>query len=322
MKIDPDNPHSFYLSAEGNQRIFEKKIIPKVNKDYDFSPKENPTVYLTAGLPGAGKSGLVENMIEESKNNRIFIANSDEMRPYHPKFKEAIEMFGSNAGAAVHKDATIFSEKLINYAQDNRSDFIIDSTLRDPKKAEELITSLQDNKYNVKVTMLAVNEYESLHGVYNRYAKQYETNPATARFVDPKFIMAGKLAIVESAKMLDRKNIDEFKIVDRDHKLLYNSKIDKQKLPSTVIENSTNMANWNKEKINALKNNWDKVIVNLESIKVPEKVLQSAKTIKKDLFSQVQEISQKKELYEKVKSFLDKKPNKSQEKSKDRGLER
>jgi len=33
MKIDPDNPRSFYLPAEENQRILEKKIIPKVNKD-------------------------------------------------------------------------------------------------------------------------------------------------------------------------------------------------------------------------------------------------------------------------------------------------
>jgi len=35
------------------------------------------------------------------------------MRPYHPKFKEAVEIFGSDAGAAVHHDATIFSEKQI-----------------------------------------------------------------------------------------------------------------------------------------------------------------------------------------------------------------
>jgi len=291
MKIDPNNPRSFYLSKEENQKVFNKIIIPSVNKDFDFSFNETPTVYLTAGLPGAGKSSLVVKMLEESENNKTFIANSDEMRPYHPKFKEAVEIFGSNAGAAIHKDATIFSEKLIKYAQKKQANFIIDGTLKDPKKAEELITSLQNHKYNIKVTMIAVNEYESLQGVYNRYAKQYEDNPTTARFVDPKFIMIGKPAIIESAEILHKKNINEFKIVDRNHKLLYNSKIDKNQLPSEIIKISTDLKNWNQEKINQIKKDWDKLIVTLKEVKVPITIVQSAKEIQKNMNNEIKELS-------------------------------
>lgn len=285
MKLDPNNPRSFYLTDEENQKVFETKIIPRLKKRFDLSESKNPIVYLTAGLPGAGKSSLVECMLEETRNNSTFIANSDEMRPYHPKFQEAVEMFGSNAGAAVHKDASIFSEKAISYVAEQRAHFIIDGTMRDPKKAEVLISSLQDNSYTVKVTMIAVNKYESLHGVFNRYVKQYENNPATARFVDAKFIEAGKSAMLESAKMIHSKNIDAFKVIDRDHKVLYDSKKDYDKSPSTMIENATNIQNWDIQRVDRLKENWNKVIVSLEILNVPSHILEKAKALKKEMQS-------------------------------------
>ena len=275
MKTNPNDLSTFYLFKEENQRVFEKEIIPRFIKRFDFTSSKNPTVYLTAGLPGAGKSALVEEMINESKNSKIFIANSDEMRPYHPKYHEAVEKFGSSAGVAIHKDATIFSNKLIEYAIKCKTDFIIDSTLKDPKKAEELISALQDSKYFIKVTMIAVNEYESLHGIYNRFAHQYKANPATARFIDAKLIIKGKEAIAQSIKMLHRKNIDELKIIDRDHNLLYDSKVDK-KAPYTIIESATSLQNFSKEKLSNLIDIWDKLIKKLKTIQAPTEVLKSA----------------------------------------------
>jgi hypothetical protein len=289
MKINPNNLTAFYLSKEENQRVFEKDIIPRFSKRFDFTPSKNPTVYLTAGLPGAGKSALVEEMIKESKNSKIFIANSDEMRPYHPKYHKAVENFGNSAGIAIHKDATIFSNKLIEYAISSKADFIIDSTLKDPKKAEELISALQDSKYFIKVTMIAVNEYESLHGIYNRFAYQYEANPATARFIDAKLIIKGKKAIAKTVKMLYRKNIDELKIIDRDHNLLYDSKVDK-KAPCTIIKSATNLENFSKERLNSLLNIWDKLIIKLKTIQAPTEVIKSAKEINTQLRKEVSDI--------------------------------
>ena len=165
MNLDINNPRSFYLSKEENQRVFKQEIVPVLKKDFDLSKSKNPTVYLTAGLPGAGKSTLAVYMLEETKNSQTFIANSDEMRPFHPYFKEAVEMFGSDAGFAVHRDASIFSEKSIAYAQEQKANFIVDGTMRDSKKAKELILSLKANNYTIKVTAIAVNKYESLHGI-------------------------------------------------------------------------------------------------------------------------------------------------------------
>ena len=279
MNLDASNPSSFYLSEEENQRVFEREIIPILNKDFDLSQSKNPTAYLTAGLPGAGKSSLVGLMLEETKNSKTFIANSDEMRPYHPYFKEAVEMFGSNAGAAVHKDASIFSEKSIAYAQEQRANFIVDGTMRDPKKVKELILSLKANGYKIKVIAIAVTKYESLHGIFNRYLKQYEDSPTTARFVEPKFIEIGKSKILESIKVLYSEHIDELKVLDRDHNILYDSTKDYSKSPASIIEKATDIQNWNKQKLDNLKSIWIELIESLEKANVPNDILQKAKDI-------------------------------------------
>ena len=281
MKLDASNPRSFYLNEEENQRVFEREIIPILNKDFDLSQSKNPTAYLTAGLPGAGKSSLVGLMLEETKNSKTFIANSDEMRPYHPYFKEAVEMFGSNAGAAVHKDASIFSEKSIAYAQEQRANFIVDGTMRDPKKVKELILSLKANGYKIKVIAIAVNKYESLHGIFNRYLKQYEDSPTTARFVEPKFIEIGKSKILESIKVLYSEHIDELKVLDRDHNILYDSTKNYSKSPTSIIEKATDIQNWSKQKLDNLKSVWIELIESLEKANVPNDILQKAKDIPK-----------------------------------------
>jgi len=282
MKIDPNNPHSFYLTEEENQKIFEFKIIPTLEKDFDLPKSKHPTVYLTAGLPGAGKSSLINKMKNEIGNDRVFVANSDEMRRYHPKYKEALLLYGSNAGQAIYKDSSIFSEKSIQYAIDKKVDFIIDGTMKEPDKAEKLLSFFQKQNYSIKVTMIAVNEYESLQGIFNRYAEQYKVNPITARFVDPKFVKPGMLGILDSAKIIDEKNIDEFKIIDRDHTVIFDSKID-NKSPVEIIKTATDIQNWSKPKIDKMQNIWQETIYKLQEVKTLDEIISMAKSINNEM---------------------------------------
>ena len=284
MKIDPNNPRSFYLTIEENQKVFESKVLPILRKDFDFSKSTNPTALLTAGLPGAGKSSVVLKLLDELNNNKTFIANSDEMRSFHPLYNKAMEIFGSNAGAAIYKDSSIFSEKSINYALEQKANFIIDGTMKDIKKAEELIDKLQSHNYQIKVTMLAVNEYESLHGVFNRYAAQYKNNPSTARFVDPKYIKEAKYVMQDVADMLYKKGALN-KILDREHNILYDSNSDNDRTPSEIIAESIHVMNWELEKLEKLKDNWKKLVERLYYVDAPKEVIDSAKSIMQEVDS-------------------------------------
>jgi len=287
---DTINPKSFYLSELENKTIFEEEVLLEAKEDYNFSYQNNPTVFLSAGLPGAGKTNLIneEKLVMQGDSNlEVFIANSDEMRPYHPRYKEAVQLFGAEAGSAIHHDAVIFSDKLIDYALEERADFIIDSTLRDPKKTEEMISKLQAENYNVKVSMLAVNEYESMQGILNRYAEQYRDNPITARFVDQRFIKVGKEAMPISAEVIDGKNIKQFKILDREHNLLYDSTKDFDKSAKDVMIESTKLSNFSSEKIDRLTSSWDEVINKLREYDVPLDIQNKANVIHDELKSEL-----------------------------------
>jgi predicted kinase len=280
-KIDESNPKSFYLSDEENEEVFRSSVLNDALKDYDFSPSSKPTVFLSAGLPGAGKTNLIYTA--KNSNEKMFIANSDEMRPSHPNYEQAVKLYGSEAGSAVHHDAVIFSDKLIAYALDKRVNFIIDSTLKDPKKTEALLTMLQKHNYHIKVSMIAVNEYESMHGIFNRYVEQYKLYPMTARFVDKRFIDIGKVNIPLSAEIIHHKNIQEFKIFDRNHKLLYDSTKEVEKSVREVMINAINLNRFSPKKIKKLNTSWKSLMMKLEKAKVPPHIMLKAKEIYEEL---------------------------------------
>jgi len=276
-EIDESNPKSFYLSEDENEEIFRSAVLNDALKDYDFSPSDKPTVFLSAGLPGAGKTNLI--FTAKNANERMFIANSDEMRPSHPLYEQAVKLYGSEAGSAVHHDAVIFSDKLIDYALENKVNFIIDSTLKDPKKTDALLERLQKHNYHIHVSMIAVNEYESMHGILNRYVEQYRLYPMTARFVDKRFIDVGKVNIPLSAEVILQKNIQEFKIFDRDHKLLYASTKDAKKSVKEVLEKATDLNTFNSEKIEKLTASWESLMVKLKTVNVPSHIMIKAEKI-------------------------------------------
>ena len=281
-----NNPKSFYLSDEENEKVFEKKVLVKANRHYDFTPQSNPKVFLSGGLPGAGKTNLIDKekkMMEKDNHSKLFIANSDEMRPYHPRYAEALKLFGTEAGSAVHHDATIFSDKLIDYALNEKADFIIDSTLKNPKKTEEILSKLQNANYRIKVSMLTVNEYESMQGILNRYAEQYRDNPTTARFVDQRFIKIGKEDMLLSAEVIDKKCIHEFKLLDREHNILYDSTKDFNRSAKEVMYESTQLKNFSSERREKLIQSWEQLIEKLKEYSVPLHIQDKAETIHNEL---------------------------------------
>jgi len=281
-QLDPNSPESFYLSDEENQRVFEEIIIPELKTEYDFSSKDNPTAYITVRLPGTGKTSLLPLLKKESYN-KILIINSDNMRVFHPYYEQAIELFGTNAGSAIYKDASIFAQKLIQYAQKEKLNFILDTTLKTPNTTDKLLTSLKSNNYNIKINILTANKYELIQGIFNRYAEQYKNNPSTVRFTNPRFIDKGISLILESAKVIDGKNINEFKILNRNHEVLYNSNIDKDKSPIDIIKSNTNLQNWNQDRLKHLLILWEATLENLKEAKVDENIQKLAINIYKEL---------------------------------------
>ena len=281
----------FELSKEENKAYFDKSILPSMKLQYDFKPQDKPTAFFTAGLPGAGKSKVLDAWEKQYKD--IIVVDVDNLRKEHPNTKEILKHFGEKASEVTHVDAVRWAAQVKIEAIQNKANYILDSSMRKPRSAEIEIDQASSNGYDAKVTMVAVNEYESLQGVFNRYAFQYANNSKDARFVDPSFVKESSLSILESAATIEKMDIKEFKIVNRDMEVLFDSTSPvKNKSAKETLKEHIDIRTWDKDKVAQLKNDWDNVINKLENIKAPEKVIESAKSTKSDLLNHLKQISQ------------------------------
>jgi len=319
----PNTKNKYQLSATENKEYFQKEILPEYKQDYDFSKKETPKAYFTAGIPGAGKSTVKE--VWEKQNPKIIIVDADELRKEHPKAAIINEEYGSKASTITHPDVSQWASQLKSAAHHNRADYMVDGTLKNPSNAERKIAHALNDGYSVEVTMVAVNKYESLQGVYNRYAKQYEINPKEARFVDPKLVNDASISIAKSADVIDKLDVKQFKIVDRNMDVVFDSTQDTKGTAKEKLENHTDLKNWTPEKLDTLKQNFAKSVDRLTEVKAPQEVINSAKSDQSSLYTQIKDIKQtsmnEKDLYEKVKAFKESRLENNLGKEKSKGLE-
>jgi len=319
----PNTKSKYQLSTEENKQYFQKEILPEYKLGKDFTAKEQPIAHFTAGIPGAGKSNIVEEWKRENPN--IVVIDADKLRKRHPNRDKIQQEHGPDAAKITHPDAISWVEQLNDEAIKSKTDYILDGSMRDPVWAKYDIDKAINTGYNVEVTMVGVNKYESLQGVNDRYAKEYAVNPKQARFVDPAFVKEANISIKESAAVIDSLDIKQFKIVDRSGEVVFDSTKDTKGTAKEKLENHTDLKNWTPEKLDTLKQNFAKSVDRLTEVKAPQEVINSAKSDQSSLNTQIKDIKQtsmnEKDLYEKVKAFKESRPENNLGKEKFKGLE-
>ena len=110
--------------------------------------------------------------------------------------------------------------------------------------------------------MSTIKEYEAIYETFNKYAKEFQDNPKTTKQINPKFVKLEKKDLKKGIEEKEKKNLSEFKNINK----------------SNPKEQSDL-----KPKIEKLIENWNRVISKLENLKAPNKVQESAKSLKRDL---------------------------------------
>jgi hypothetical protein len=315
-------PEDYQLSNLEAQDYFKKEILPELKESYDFSEKMQPKAYFTGGLPGAGKSKIVEQL--EKENPKIPIIDVDDLRKHHPNSDIIQKHFGESASSITHPDAVKFAYLFKKEIFENRADYVLDSTLRNPKSAQFELGQALNHGYDVRVTLVAVHEFESLQGTLSRYARQLERNPTEARFVDYNFIKEGASSIADSVELIDKLPVNEFKIVTRDQNIIYDKgshTIDAR----SALEKYNDPKNWDKSRVDDLKKELSSTLNKLEHLKAPKEIVLSLKSIIKEVDKTFEKVQHKEQQHspESVKAFV--KQQRSVEtpaKSKEQGRER
>ena len=139
-----------------------------------------------AGQPGSGKTILRNHLLETMQlRNASVVINTDDLREYHPAYKElsAKKEGFADASYLVNPDSVIWANRLREDAIKKKVNIIFDTTLGgDPAIYSQTMTELKKEGYILFLAVLVVKREMSRLGVHLRYESQLAEKGA-GRFV-------------------------------------------------------------------------------------------------------------------------------------------
>ena len=203
----------------------------------NLTSQQSPKAYMLGGQPGAGKSTSTRKLAAQYNRN-ILTVDLDNYRDQHPNYEALYEKYGKELSSYTHEFAGEIKEEIQKRAIDAKYNIIIDGTLGNVERAEQLIEGLKKEGYQVEVLIHTCPKEVSWQSVNERYEDALN-NGKIPRFV-PK-IVHDKIveALPTNADKLSQSNQIESLTVHNRQEKIYDSKIDKG-LPSVSIQNEIN----------------------------------------------------------------------------------
>lgn len=172
----PDGTYEYLPPrAARHARIIDKMLAGGV-------PKEQPTLVLMGGLPGAGKSTAVAaNLRKEGK----VVVNADDVKAELPEYA------GWNA-AYLHEESSEIVEAALVAARMMRYDVVFDATLKSSAGALQRMATFQRDGYRVEARFVDVDVATSIQRAGDHYLEAKKKGDV-ARFVPFDYIRSAAL---------------------------------------------------------------------------------------------------------------------------------
>jgi predicted ABC-type ATPase len=156
------------------RRALHERIIQGVMKEAGEAPDgEDKQIWVTGGLPGAGKSGVLEH--REAFPEGTIKIDSDRIKAMLPEYE------GWNA-TLLHEESSAIVQELFRRSTTEGRNIVYDATLKTTEKAEELIAGLENMDYGVNVIYVDIPMAMSMERAIERFATQ------GGRYVSPMYI--------------------------------------------------------------------------------------------------------------------------------------
>lgn len=151
-----------FLTNTQIYEIFEKFWADNCS---DLISEKNPVLYIVGAQPGAGKTGLVEKLEEETG---LPVLTGDQYRDFHPNAK----LFSKQFDYTKYTSPINFLMCMLTIARcfDNKIGFIMENPLKNPQQNADYIMHGKKIGYSINLVLMAVKKYDSFLGVYNRGA--------------------------------------------------------------------------------------------------------------------------------------------------------
>lgn len=210
------------LSEALNERIFRTEILPDYLPD-DIGNAERPTLIVTAGQPGSGKTAVftaVHTELEQS--GPVIRIVRDNLRSYHPDYITDQTTDSLGASRLIQTDARIWSDKLLAAATERGVHVVFDTSMYAPENIETIMTTGRDANYRIEADVLAINPRVSWQGGHYRFEEMNNTGVAAVlpSRSDHDYAVSGlaeSLERIERGRLADRvvvRTIDGEKLYD------------------------------------------------------------------------------------------------------------
>ena len=151
-----------------------ENIIKSIKEDIDkCTTYEKPKIIFIGGIPGSGKTLLINKTKEMFSNEDFAVIEADNYRMY---------LNNSSFVEDTAKDANFLEEQAIYYAIENKKNIINISTLRAYEFIDNLIKEkVLKNNYEIYLYIIVTNELESILSTYERYIIDKNNSKSFAR---------------------------------------------------------------------------------------------------------------------------------------------
>lgn len=215
-----------------------EKIFPTVWNDLlenrHITPQDKPLGIVLGGVPGSGKSILIEK-IEKELNKNIIPINGDDFRIYHPNFKEIYAEHKGDFPKYTSEFSNKMVERVIEEAIKNKFNIVVEGTFRDPNVPIGTLSKFEEQGYNTRAMIIATDKNIAWESTINRYNQDLE-NGFYARKVDKSSFENVAANLAKNTKIvLDSGKASLLEVYSREDKL-FDSRINNP----TDIENTIN----------------------------------------------------------------------------------
>ena len=196
LKRNSDSSKKRHINESGHynpERVrLHKKIITNIVSSCPKPlPGEKPTAILLLGGAASGKSTVVNKFIKPKYGVNFGTLNVDDIKESIPEYKNFIHTDVILAANRVHEESSdigyVAKDKIINQGRN----FIFDAVLGNKEKAKELIDTLRNKGYNIKLVGVNVNAEDALNRAKLRALGNGDGKGGSGRYVPDEILVKG-----------------------------------------------------------------------------------------------------------------------------------
>ncbi|EGT79784.1 putative zeta toxin, P-loop nucleoside triphosphate hydrolase [Haemophilus haemolyticus M21621] len=222
-----------------------EKAFPTVWSDLlenrNITPQEKPLGIVLGGIPGSGKSILIEK-IEKKLDKNIIPINGDDFRIYHPNFKEIYEEYKGDFPKYTSEFSNKMVERVIEEAIKNKFNIVVEGTFRNPNVPISTLSKFEEQGYNTRAMIIAIDKNIAWESTINRYNRDLE-NGFYARKVEQSSFEEVAANLAKNTKIvLDSGKASLLEVYSRESKL-FDSRVNSPKELENVVNNELQRLN-------------------------------------------------------------------------------